>query len=502
MPKKLTLSEVLDKFHEVHGDIYDYSLVDYKNSTTKIEIICSIHGSFLQTPASHIHQKAGCQQCAAKEIGLKNRSYPKEFINECLLKHNNFYSYEKTVYISSNLPIIVTCPIHGDFTQIASNHLHHGKGCSKCRNDRNATIFATTDENFIQKAQLVHNNRFDYTNTKYANNRKGVNITCREHGEFIQNAASHLKGNIGCKKCSAKGVSVSEGKLVEFIKDIVTCDVVTNTKKIISPYELDIVIPSKNIAFEFNGTYWHSEMNGKEKYYHREKTDACNNIGIKLIHINEYEYKNSDLVHSRISTLLHANNVIKIGARKMNIRKPSKIETRKFLQETHIQGYCASSIEYGLYLGDKLYAIMTFGRSRYSKKHEYELLRYSSAKYCVVQGGASKLFHSFLKDYNPKSIISYSDIRWNTGGLYNNLGFHEIRKSDPNYYYFSLKDTSVVFSRLKFQKHKLSNILENFDDRLTEWENMKIHGYDRIWDCGNLVFEWLQSSNTTDIVEK
>jgi len=135
----------------------------------------------------------------------------------------------------------------------------------------------------------------------------------------------------------------------------------------------------------------------------------------------------------------------------------------------------------------KLLAIMTFGKSRFSKHAEYELLRYCSLKNHNIVGGASKLLREFQRQYPDKSIISYSKKEFNTGNMYSKLGFKKIHSSSPAYYY--TKDYSTIHNRVAFQKHKLASLLENYDSNLSEWDNMQNNGYDRIWDCGNDV--WL-----------
>jgi hypothetical protein len=132
---------------------------------------------------------------------------------------------------------------------------------------------------------------------------------------------------------------------------------------------------------------------------------------------------------------------------------------------------------------------MTFGKCRFDKKHEYELLRFCNKLGYHIPGSASKLLKYFEKNYNPKSLISYADRRWSQGKLYKSLNFKFIKNILPNYWYLKNNNTSKLFSRIKYQKHKLKNILENFDESKTEVENMKANGYNRIFDCGNMVFE-------------
>jgi hypothetical protein len=131
---------------------------------------------------------------------------------------------------------------------------------------------------------------------------------------------------------------------------------------------------------------------------------------------------------------------------------------------------------------------MTFGKCRFDKKHEWELLRFCNKLGYHVPGSASKLLKYFEKTYKPTSLVSYADRRWSIGNVYEKLGFKFSHNSLPNYWYF--KNNSLLLeSRVKYQKHKLKNLLENFDENKTEVENMKANGYNRIFDCGNMVFE-------------
>lgn len=265
----------------------------------------------------------------------------------------------------------------------------------------------------------------------------------------------------------------------------------TNTKKVIPPYEIDIFIPDANLAIEYNGTFWHSENNGgKERKYHLTKLNKCKEKNIHLIQIWSSEwYTRREIVQSRICSLLNLNT--RIYARKCKIQEISPKEAHIFLEKTHIQGFQGGTIHIGLIHNTDIVAVMTFGKSRYNKKESIELLRYSNALYTNVIGGASKIFNYYISKCSPQEVISYSDKRWNTGKLYKVLGFKHIRTTLPNYFYFkSNGDSNKLYSRIMFQKHKLKTKLDKFDVNISEWENMQLNKYDRIWDCGNDVYIW------------
>jgi hypothetical protein len=260
-----------------------------------------------------------------------------------------------------------------------------------------------------------------------------------------------------------------------------------NDRSLISPLEIDFYIPEQKLAIECNGAYWHSELNGKDKNYHLHKKKGCYEKGVELIHIWDFDwYNKSEIIKQRLLNKLHRSE--KIYARNTVVDEINKNLAQEFCNKNHIQGYVQSCVRLSLVHKDQIVAVMTFGKSRFTKRAEWELLRYCSSG--TIVGGPSKLFSYFLKNFSPKSVISYADNNWSTGNLYSVLGFSFSHNSLPSYRY--TKDYAKLENRLAYQKHKLADILDLFDPDLTEWENMQINGYDRIWDCGNSV--WIYES--------
>ena len=280
--------------------------------------------------------------------------------------------------------------------------------------------------------------------------------------------------------------STGEQQLTQFIKDNYDGKIILRTRSIISPLELDIYLPDLKLGIEYSGIYWHSENKGKDKHYHLTKLKMCTDLGIRLIQLYDTEWENKqDIVKSRI---LHAlGKSEQIYARKCKVVNLSSFQTRQFLIDNHIQGYCNSSVNLGLAYDGVVYAIMTFGACRFNKHVEYELLRYASIVNKSVVGGANKLFQYFIKTYSPNSIISYCDLRWGTGNLYLKLNMKQFENTPPSYNYFNPSKLELL-NRQQFQKHKLHLRLDRYDPQLTEWDNMKNNGYYRIWNCGNAKF--------------
>ena len=280
--------------------------------------------------------------------------------------------------------------------------------------------------------------------------------------------------------------STFEDQVVLFIQTEFPNLVILRNDKATIGKELDIVIPEKNIAIECNGSYWHSETNGRGKQYHLAKTKLCNDLGFHLLHIWEHDWLTKrEIICSRIRSSLGGSEVR--YARKFMVGPVSAKASTEFMRDNHLQGACASSIRYGLVdETGKLWSMMTFGKARFTNEAEYELIRFASALNCNIVGAASKLFARFIRDYQPKSVISYSDKSFNTGKVYEILGFAHTHESAPSYRY--TVDYTTFENRVKYQKHKLATILPVFDPAATEWENMKANGYDRIWDCGTDVW--------------
>ena len=186
--KQFTIEEFIKRAREVHGDKYDYSKAEYKNSQEKVCIICPNHGEFFQVPNSHLSGR-GCSKCSGK-----NRLTTKDFIKKAKETHGNKYDYSKVDYKNSTTKVCIICPEHGEFYQRPGEHFR-GYGCQKCGGN-----LKLTTESFIRKAKEVHNNKYDYSKVVCKNSTTKVCIICPEHGEFFQIPNNHIRGQ-GCSKC-------------------------------------------------------------------------------------------------------------------------------------------------------------------------------------------------------------------------------------------------------------------------------------------------------------
>ncbi len=337
----------------------------------------------------------------------------------------------------------------------------------------------------------------DYVNNKNGNTSKHYNFTCNKCSNVFTSTVLGSGKIPICRKCNPiiKNSSL-ELKIKEFLIEK-NVEFINNDRTILGGREIDIFLPKYNIGIEIDGNYYHSEINGsKNKTYHINKTIDSQNHGIKLIHIFEDEViLKSDIVLSRISNLLGLNRVI--HGRKCEIKEISKIESKKFLEKNHIQGNSIDTIRYGLFFENELVSVMTFGNkrrslgSKNSEKSEYEMTRFSNLVNTNVVGGFSKLLKNFIRTKNPSKIETFADIRWSGSDpektVYHKNGFKFVTITPPNYWYVKMDKYINRHHRFSFRKDVL--VKEGFSKDMTEWEIMKLRGYDRIWDCGSLKFE-------------
>ena len=296
--KGLTTYEFIMKAEFVHGDRYDYSKVDYINNRTKVNIICKEHGIFEQRPTRHLCGD-GCPKCNG---GVKSNH--DEFIQKAKNTHGDIYDYSLVNYINSITKVKIICKKHGVFEMKPNCHLS-GQNCGKCSIENNLL----TTVQFIEKAQKVHGNIYDYCFVDYKHNSIKIKIICREHGIFEQKPYSHLNGR-GCSKCKIK----SKGEL--FIADWLNQNVINfevqksfvDCKNML-PLRYDFYLPNQNLLIEYDGEPHFKEvayLGGKVGFELRQTNDkikseyAINN-NLNLLRIAYTERRNlSEILKNNI----------------------------------------------------------------------------------------------------------------------------------------------------------------------------------------------------------
>lgn len=602
----------------IHNGKYRYDKVHFVNKTTKVDIICPIHGLFSQTPKNHL-QGQGCPECGKINSSNHNKNnydiFRSKLVNKFKEQFETPYLEEEYENKNSNITLIckqcgqaynlkasyiisdrfngctackykyrfidlamynktdneilpfegykdsrtdvvtIVCPEHGEYT-VRIKTLLEGRGeCKKCNGYKrlmkeddfdkklldyfgddvkaisqfkgttkpmefvcknghrftrtpNSFFFSRlhppcpicskemmakertkTTEQFIQEAiEIYGKEKYDFTETVYEKSDRPVTIKCNDCGRYFTiEANSFLRGH-GCPYHNCNS-SIMEKEIGDIIRRN-GYDYITNDRKILDGKELDIYIPSKKIAIEFDGIYWHNELN-KSKLYHLNKTIECEKKGIRLIHIFEDEWLTKKSILSSMIENILGKTKRRIFARKCRVQRVNEAtRINDFLNDNHLQGMCPSSIKYGLFYNDELVSVMTFGKSRHfigNGSHEYELLRFCNKKGYSIIGAASKLFKNFVEEFKPKSVVSYADRRWSIGNLYNNLGFILYNKSQPNYYYVIGNERKNRFNYRKSELVKKYNCPEN----MSEHEFCLAQKWYRIYDCGCLCYEWI-----------
>jgi len=467
MTKKKTQSQFLDEAKEIHGERYDYSLVEYRSTSTNIKIICRTHGVFEQTPGSHLNG-SGCNRCARKLVGSKIKLSPDEFKRRATEVHDGLFDYSKADYQGLARNVEVICKEHGSFFTKPFNHLR-GAGCVRCAYEakglsRRAKLAGT----FIEAARAVHGNLYDYSLVEYDHSKANVTIKCKEHGEFSQLANSHLNGH-GCQKCGKK-ISVPEVEIADYIESL-GIRVLRNRKRLFadSNFEADIVVPDKKIVIEYDGLIWHSERFNKILFNVLEKTRMANKAGYRCIHIREDMWLNKkEVVKALLSSALGIFQH-RIGARQTEKREINLPQYKDFCGN-HLHGYRSAKHKYGLFHKDELVACIGYAGNG-------ELIRYVVKNYWQIQGALPKLLKG------EKVTYSFCDLSFFNGSSYKKAGFEFEYNTRPNYIY--VKGGNSVRSRQQMMKHKLPKLFDDFDSEKTEVENCNANGWYRLFDAGN-----------------
>ena len=306
-PKK-TLTKFIRQSQEVHGNKYDYSKVDYKGTDTKVCIICPEHGEFWQTPYCHLKGN-GCPACSGCL-----RITEQVFLERARNLHKGKYDYSKMQYVDSHTEILIICPDHGEFWQRPYNHLRSA-GCPRC-----AGSYSITQEEFIERAQEIHKNKYDYSYVKYVNYSTKVCITCPIHGDFWQTPNAHLFG-AGCPACPQ---SQLEGEMRRFLishniqfEQEKGFDWLKYNRKMF----LDFFLPEYNIAIECHGLQHFKSIGlfGGDEFFKltqerdKEKKRLCEKHGIQILYFSnayiDYPYPVFESYRLLLSAIMQGGKI-------------------------------------------------------------------------------------------------------------------------------------------------------------------------------------------------
>lgn len=309
----MTKNEIfIEKSKIIHLDTYDYNNINYIDNSTKVEIICKEHGSFLQTPNSHMNG-SGCPKCG--RIRMKNSKIDNsnKWLEDFTRVHSDKYDYSKVIYTGAINKIEIVCREHGSFFQRVSDH-KTGKGCLKCGllKARTTGIKSSmiASNNLIDNFIKVHNDRYDYSKVIYTTKNSKVEIICKEHGSFLQTPSSHKSGS-GCPKCS---ISKGEQSIMNFLNKnnikyetqykFEDCLSQTLQKKL----SFDFYLFEKNMCIEYDGIQHFEPIDKwggldrfeKQTLNDKIKNEYCENNEIKLLRIPYTSFDNIESILNEI----------------------------------------------------------------------------------------------------------------------------------------------------------------------------------------------------------
>lgn len=462
------VSETLSKTHKQYVAELTSTITvcePYKGSQIAIEHSCKCGHIWKAKPMNVLGTKFGCPACAREKQTYRSADTHEQYVAKL-----NGKIYPLEPYAGVNAVIKHKC-LQCDYEwTVKPKVILRGHGCPK-RCTPMADFIPELTSRFDGKITLM---------SKFVNVSTKSTFKC-EKGHQFETMPKDMLRMLGCPDCQGHGTSNREKELAEYVSSL-GFEVVTNTRSVIPPKELDIYVPEKKTAIEFNGAYWYSRH---PVNYHLEKTQECEKLGIHLIHVWEHE-RNSPVIKSIISNALGYNHYVYFG-RDCSVIDLEWSATKKFLNENHIQGCGAPTpINKALTHDGKIIAVMTFAKPRFQPvTTEWELVRYAVAKETRIVGGANKLWSK-----RPGgSVVSYSDRRLFSGKLYERLGFTKEHVNQPSYFY--VNSTGETLSRYQTQRKSLSKLLgPMFNAEMSEAENMNRAGWVKMYDCGSIRWVW------------
>lgn len=250
----------LSRVKKVHGDEYDYSKFRYVGLNHKSIIICKEHGEFKQLPASHLSGN-GCPKCKGKKISKRALLSKDDFVAIANSVHNGKYIYDKVDYKGNRFKAIITCPIHGDFAQLPSNHLS-GRGCPKCGKKDSVNKKTRSKDSLLKQIRATHGDTYIYPDDNDWGAKKKIRIICKKHGEFIQRADSHAGGK-NCPKC---GIDIMAEKSPSWSYS--SWELAARKSKRFDGFKLYLVLLGNPLTGEYFLKVGKTYLSIKDRFYH------------------------------------------------------------------------------------------------------------------------------------------------------------------------------------------------------------------------------------------
>ena len=264
-------------------------------------------------------------------------------------------------------------------------------------------------------------------------------------------------------------------------------------------FEVDIYIPSRKVGIEYNGIRWHSELFGKDRFYHLNKSERCREMGIRLIQIFEDDYnRHKDAVLSKILHILGLDYQLQgIPGRKCTVREIVKPVAKWFLDRNNVEGYTNCTKRIGCYYKSMLIGVMCLTRIR-NDSDEWMLTRFATESGFRCQGVCGKMFKWFIRKYSPTMVKALADRGYTYDALdnvYTRMGFKLDKEIDPDYKYVLDENPTDRIEKFELLKKKIRTD-NGIPLDATETDVAKALGLSKVWDCGKARYKWLKKEKS------
>lgn len=304
--RKLSKESFVAKANIIFENKYDYSKVNYVNSSTLVDIICPIHGMFKKTPNHHLNGQ-GCPICAKIARVEKKTLSNEEFIEKVRKVHGEKYDYSKTKYTGRRKLVTIICPTHGEFKQIANNHLQ-GEGCPICGKEKVANNNRISFEEFVEKAKDVHGDKYDFDKNSFVKSKVKMTVFCKKCGNSFRITPNDILSGYGCPICNSSHL---ENEIRQLLKDNNIEFEEQKRFDWLGKQSLDFYVSLKNIAIECQGEqhfkpikYFGGKIAFKgQQERDRKKKLLCENNNVKLIYFAKNNYGKNDVINDKVKLL-------------------------------------------------------------------------------------------------------------------------------------------------------------------------------------------------------
>lgn len=449
-------------------------------STKRITWVCDLEHTW-EASVDNRSKGTGCPVCAGRKIVIG--------FNDLATTHPQLIAdwaeptLSPTEVISgSGKKVSWRCSKGHEWVASVVKRAHSGQGCPVCSGHITQSGFNDLQTTLPVLAGQWHETKNFPLDPSVISSGSGQKVwwQCEQNHEWVSSICDRKRGN-GCPRCSCSGPSLGEQALGDWLVSL-GVEVVRNNRQMVKGYELDIYLPEYNFAIEYNGLYWHSEANGKDKNYHKTKADIVRSTGITLFQVWEDDwFQNSDIIKRMILHRVGLSHERSIFARKTSVVTLSTAQAHSFLEKNHVQGKANGRLYLGLLEKgtDNLVAVMVLKQIAGGVVY---LERYATS--CRVPGGFTRLLKQTIELLSPTKIITFADQSISDGNLYEKNGFVVDGILPPDYSYL------VKGKRVHKFNYRLKRFREDpdllFEEGMSERELALLNKLHRIWDSGKI----------------